>query len=98
MASNDNFAVYWEPSGAPAYPSDYKSGLNQFFEDLEHDSGGHENVESVSAQYNDAGGDNVNYDSQFGDGFHPAGAEPGMLVEGCCHVGHGVDNPRARSA
>jgi hypothetical protein len=66
MASNTNYAVYWDPSGAPAYPSDYQPGLDQFFEDLAHDSGGHENVDSVSSQYNDAAGEFANYDSHFG--------------------------------
>src|SRR5579862_5422409 len=51
MASNTNYAVYWDPSGAPAYPAGYESGLNTFFEDLAHDSGGHENVDSVATQY-----------------------------------------------
>jgi hypothetical protein len=66
MASNTNYAVYWHPSGAPAYPSDYQAGVNQFMTDLAHDSGGHENVDSVSAQYNDAAGEFANYSSHFG--------------------------------
>ena len=66
MTSNTNYAIYWDPSGAPAYPSEYQSGINQYFEDLAHDSGGHENVDSVSAQYNDAAGELANYDSHFG--------------------------------
>jgi hypothetical protein len=67
MATNTNYAVYWRPSGAPAYPSDYQPGLNQFFEDLAHDSGGHGNVDSVSTQYNDAAGEFANYESHFGE-------------------------------
>ena len=66
MASNTNYAFFWRPSGAPAYPAEYQSGLEQYFEDLAHDSGGHENVDSVSAQYNDAAGEFANYDSHFG--------------------------------
>ncbi|HLB22210.1 MAG TPA: PKD domain-containing protein, partial [Solirubrobacteraceae bacterium] len=66
MPSNTNYAFYWRPSGAPAYPTEYQAGVNQFFEDLAHDSGGHENVESVSAQYNDAAGQSASYDSHFG--------------------------------
>ncbi len=65
MPSNTNYAVYWDPVGAPAYPSGYETGINQYFEDLAHDSGGHENVDSVSAQYNDAAGEYANYDSHF---------------------------------
>ncbi len=66
MASNSNYAFYWDPSGAPAYPSDYQPGLNRYFEDLAHDSGGHGNVDSVSSQYNDAGGEFAVYESHFG--------------------------------
>jgi hypothetical protein len=66
MPSNTNYAVYWRPSGAPAYPADYQPGLNRYFEDLAHDSGGTQNVDSVSAQYNDTAGDFALYSSQFG--------------------------------
>jgi hypothetical protein len=65
MPSNNNYAVYWDPPGAPTYPSDYEPGINRYFEDLAHDSGGHENVDSVSAQYNDAAGQFANYQSRF---------------------------------
>jgi len=65
MASNTNYAFYWDPSGAPAYPSDYRPGLNRYFKDLAHDSGGHENVDSVSSQYNDAAGEFALYESHF---------------------------------
>jgi len=65
MASNANYAFYWYPAGAPAYPSDYQAGVNQYLEDLAQDSSGHENVDSVAAQYNDADGEFANYDSQF---------------------------------
>jgi hypothetical protein len=66
MASNTNYAVYWQPSGAPEYPAEYQAGVNRFFEDLAHDSGGNANVDSVSTQYNDAAGDFASYDSHFG--------------------------------
>lgn len=65
MPSNNNHTVYWRPASAPAYPSDYQGGLDQFFADLSHDSGGHENVDSVAAQYNDASGRHASYDSHF---------------------------------
>jgi PKD domain/IPT/TIG domain len=65
MASNSNYAFYWDPAGAPAYPPDYRPGVNRYFADLAHDSGGHENVDSVSAQYNDAGGEFATYQSHF---------------------------------
>jgi PKD repeat protein len=66
MASNTNYAIYWQPSGAPAYPTGYRSGVDTYFEDLAHDSGGRQNVDSVSSQYNDWEGDFARYDSHFG--------------------------------
>ena len=65
MASNTNYAFYWNPAGAPAYPAEYQEGIDQYFTDLAHDSGGHENTDSVASQYNDAGGEFVNYESHF---------------------------------
>ncbi|HMC69826.1 MAG TPA: hypothetical protein VKJ07_11790, partial [Mycobacteriales bacterium] len=65
MSSNTNYAFYWAPSGSPAYPAEYQSGLNQFFEDLAHDSGGEQNVDSIAVQYTDSGGHAANYDSHF---------------------------------
>jgi chitodextrinase len=69
MPSNTNYTIYWQPAGAPAYPSGYQTGVNRYLEDLAHDSGGHENVDSVSTQYNDAAGEFANYESHFGGTF-----------------------------
>ena len=66
MASNTNYAFYWDPPGAPRYPPDYRPGLDRYFRDIAIDSGGHENVDSVSAQYNDAAGEFARYSSRFG--------------------------------
>jgi PKD domain/IPT/TIG domain len=66
MPSNTNYAVYWAPAGSPAYPSDYEPGIERYFKDLATDSGGTGNVESVSAQYNDAAGAFAGYESHFG--------------------------------
>ena len=66
MASNTNYTIYWQPTGASEYPADYQPGVNQYFEDLAHDSGGTANVESVSAQYNDSAGEFASYSSHFG--------------------------------
>ncbi len=65
MASNSNYTFYWDPAGAPSYPAEYQSGVNQYLEDLAHDSGGAQNVDSVSTQYNDAAGAFANYESHF---------------------------------
>jgi PKD repeat protein len=66
MTSNTDYTVYWRPSGAPAYPSGFKTGVNTFFSDLAHDSGGHQNVDSVATQYNNAAGEFVKYETTFG--------------------------------
>jgi hypothetical protein len=66
MPSNTNYPIYWAPTGSPGYPAGYQSGLNSYFEDLQEDSGGLGNVESVSAQYNDAAGQFARYESHFG--------------------------------
>jgi PKD repeat protein len=75
MPANTNYTIYWDPAGAPeSYPAGYQAGVNRYLEDLQHDSGGTANVDSVSAQYNDASGQFANYQSHFGKGFideHP---------------------------
>jgi hypothetical protein len=65
MTSNTNYAFYWAPSGSPAYPSDYQSGVNRYLEDLAHDSGGNQNVDSVAIQYANGSGEAALYDSHF---------------------------------
>jgi hypothetical protein len=66
MSSNTNYALYWDPTGGPEYPAGYESGLNRYFEDLAHDSGGAQNIDSVLTQYNDEAGEFANYNSHFG--------------------------------
>jgi PKD repeat protein len=70
MPANTNYTIYWDPSGAPeGYPAGYEAGVNRYLEDLAHDSGGTANVDSVSAQYNDAAGQFANYESHYGGTF-----------------------------
>jgi hypothetical protein len=66
MPSNTDYMVLWSPGGLSAYPAGYVSGLKTFFTDLAHDSGGHQNVDSVSAQYNDSTGAFARYKTTFG--------------------------------
>jgi hypothetical protein len=66
MPSNTDYMVLWSPGGLSAYPAGYVSGLETFFTDLAHDSGGHQNVDSVSAQYNDLTGAFAQYQTTFG--------------------------------
>ncbi|MCW3031937.1 MAG: hypothetical protein JWM60_282 [Solirubrobacterales bacterium] len=65
MPSNANYTFYWAPSGSPAYPSGYQSGVDTYLQDLAHDSGGTQNVDSIAAQYNDAAGHFAAYQSSF---------------------------------
>jgi hypothetical protein len=65
MTSNTNYAFYWAPSDAPAYPSEYETGVDQYLEGLAHDSGGDQNVDSVATQYSNGSGEAVAYDSHF---------------------------------
>ena len=86
MSTNTDYAVYWRPTGAPAYPAEYQSGVNQYFEDLAHDSGGHENTDSVSAQYNDVDGQFATNTTHFGGALLDTHAYPsnGCFVAAIC--------------
>ena len=66
MPSNTNYTFYWAPSGSPAYAAGYQAGVDKYLEDLAHDSGGHQNVDSVATQYSDSKGNAAAYDSHFG--------------------------------
>ena len=76
MPSNTDYMVLWSPKGLSAYPAGYVSGLETFFRDLAHDSGGHENVDSVSAQYNDSTGAFAQYKTTFGGALVDTEAYP----------------------
>ena len=66
MPSNTDYMVLWSPGGLSAYPAGYVSGVATYFKDLAHDSGGHQNADSVSAQYNDLTGAFARYQVTFG--------------------------------
>src|ERR1700694_4928296 len=66
MPSNTDYMLLWSPSGTSAYPSGYLSGLQKWFTDLAHDSGGVQNTDSVSAQYADLTGAFARYATTFG--------------------------------
>jgi PKD repeat protein len=83
MPANTNYAVYWDPAGAASFPSDYEPGINRYFEDLAHDSGGHHNVDSIATQYNDAEGSFASYSSQFGGALIDENPFP---ASGCTHA------------
>jgi hypothetical protein len=66
MTTNTDYALYWDPPGAPEFPAGYEAGIDRFFEDLAHDSGGLTNTDSVLAQYGQEGGALAEYDVHFG--------------------------------
>lgn len=65
MPSNTNYAIYWDPAGAPSYPAGYQAGIDRWFEDIAHDSGGFQNTDSVLTQYGDSAGEKAAYQSSF---------------------------------
>jgi IPT/TIG domain len=80
MPANTNYALYWDPAGAPEYPSGYQAGLDKYFEDLAHDSGGVLNTDSVLTQYGDTGGKSASYASHFAGALSDADPYP---ANGC---------------
>ena len=70
MPRSTNYLVFWSPKGVGAYgpgaPPEFVTGLERYFTDLAHDSGGNQNVDSVATQYNDSTGATVNYRVRFG--------------------------------
>jgi PKD repeat protein len=66
MPSNTDYMVLWSPGGRDAYPPGYISGVERWFKDLAHDSGGNQNTDSVSAQYQDLTGAFASYATTFG--------------------------------
>jgi PKD repeat protein len=93
MPRNVNYLVFWSPKGLGAYgpgtPPEFVTGLEQYFIDLAHDSGGNQNVDSVSAQYNDRTGAFASYNSRFGgaildtDPFPPSQCPVNAPVTNC---------------
>jgi hypothetical protein len=66
MPSNTDYMLMWSPQGLGAYPSGFVSGIARYFTDLQHDSGGNQNVDSVDPQYNDLTGAVAKYEVRFG--------------------------------
>jgi len=66
MPSNTDYMLMWSPQGPDAYPNGFVFGISRYFNDLAHDRGGNQNVDSVGPQYNDLTGAVANYDVRFG--------------------------------
>ncbi len=66
MPSNTDYMFMWSPQGLGAYPQGFTFGIARYFTDLQHDSGGNQNVDSIDPQYNDLTGAVARYDVRFG--------------------------------
>jgi hypothetical protein len=66
MPSNTDFMLMWSPHGLGAYPQGFTFGIARYFTDLQHDSGGNQNVDSIDPQYNDLTGAVAKYEVRFG--------------------------------
>jgi hypothetical protein len=66
MPSNTDYMLMWSPGGLGAYPSGFTFGIARYFTDLQHDSGGNQNVDSIEPQYNDLTGAVAKYAVRFG--------------------------------
>jgi PKD domain len=66
MPSNTDYMLMWSPGGLGAYPSGFTFGIARYFTDLQHDSGGNQNVDSIDPQYNDLTGAVAKYEVRFG--------------------------------
>jgi PKD domain len=66
MPSNTDYMLMWSPGGLGAYPAGFTFGIARYFSDLQHDSGGNQNVDSTQPQYNDLTGAVAKYDVRFG--------------------------------
>jgi len=67
MPSNTDIMLFWSPKGYNAYQSqEYVTGIEQYWKDLQADSGGNQNVDSISTQYGDTTGAFANYQVTYG--------------------------------
>jgi len=80
MPQTITYTFYWDPAGAPEYPSGYVAGVNEYLENLQHDSGLTSNSNSVAAQYGDAEGSFANYITSFAGEIKDTQAYP---TNGC---------------
>jgi len=78
------YAIYWEPAGYST-PTDYKDRINQYFRDLEQDSGRDTNVFGLTAQYRDTSSSNVFNAFTYG----------GPIVDTHPYPGNGCSAPSA---
>jgi hypothetical protein len=94
MPANTNYALYWDPAGASEYPAGYQAGVDRFFEDLAHDSGGLLNTDSILTQYDGPVGVHAEYDSHFGGALIDSDPYP---ANGCAAAPICLTDPQIRS-
>jgi hypothetical protein len=71
MPSNTDIMLFWSPNGykaygSPGYPHEYVDGIEQYWKNLQADSGGNQNVDSISTQYGDLTGAFARYQVTYG--------------------------------
>jgi len=88
MPSNTNYAIFWDPTGGGAFPSGYQAGIERWFGDLAHDSGGLSNTDSILTQYG------ANYSSHFAGGFIDTDPYP---PNGCNAAAKCLDSAQVRA-
>jgi hypothetical protein len=71
MTSNTNYTIFWDPAGGASFPAGYMAGVNKYFEDVAHDSGGLLNTDSILVQYG------AEYNSHFGGTYVDTTPYPG---------------------
>ena len=94
MPSNTNYAIFWDPSGGAAFPAGYQAGLESWFADLAHDSGGLLNTDSVLTQYGDEFGHTASYNSHFGGAYVDTDPYP---ANGCSAAPRCLDSAQIRA-
>ena len=81
MPSNTDIMLFWSPTGYTAYgspgnPPEYVTGIEQYWQNLQHDSGGNQNVDSISGQYGDLTGAFARYHVTYGGAILDTDAYP----------------------
>jgi hypothetical protein len=88
MPSNTNYAIFWDPSGGGAFPAGFQAGIERWFTDLAHDSGGLLNTDSVLTQYG------ANYNSHFAGAYIDTDPFP---ANGCSAAPKCLSEPQVRA-
>jgi hypothetical protein len=79
MHSAKVYTIFWGPDcgSSPCFPANYRSTINQFFQDMAADSGGTDNVYSVATQYYKSAPGAINYSVSYGGTYQDTSAPSG---------------------